>query len=433
MAAGSVLGDATDNGAREEAGKDFEVEVADVSRSGQVRESRSLGRRLSPQQRFWRLASASGTVALVLLILALDASGRLNPQQFLPKVPSPLTLRPQMQGMACLLDGAWSPQGMRIALLGSAHDVACPDFGRAGRAGLVTVYDAGSGKLLATLHPDDALVRALQTFAQRMAPASTPPSAKTIAPAIAYQHVLWSPDGKRLALTFSLAVTSTGLNLYLPDGEPGDLHGVLVLDANGARPQSILQVESADGPFPDGSFADEWDLQAGAILAASASPFPSFGLLMPALAYRWQTSATPVAATPLSSVAPPPVPPFGPVGNPAGGSSFTIWQPGLVTGVVQRGPAGLLTHLPGVYELTGAFAAWSPDGRYLLDAVAPEGLLELPGTPPPTQDQLNAYGIDGVPLLPLRDAGLAQALRAVNPVNPVGTFITWRPDGRVLA
>jgi len=40
----------------------------------------------------------------------LDVSGRLTPQQFLPKPPAPLTLRPQAQGLSCLLDAAWSPQ-----------------------------------------------------------------------------------------------------------------------------------------------------------------------------------------------------------------------------------------------------------------------------------------------------------------------------------
>jgi hypothetical protein len=156
-------------------------------------------------------------------------------------------------------------------------------------------------------------------------------------------------------------------------------------------------------------------------------------VLMPALIYRWQTSATPVAVTPLSSVALPSVPALGPVGNPDGGSSFTVWQPGVVTSVVQPGSDGRFTQLPGVYQLSSAFAAWSPDGRYLLDSVVPQGLVELPGNPPPTPDQLSASGMDGVPLLPLRDAGLAQALRAQNPINPIGMYLAWRPDGRVLA
>jgi hypothetical protein len=383
-----------DDGEREEAGKDFEVEVADVSRPGRIRTEQGL----SPRQRFWRLASAIGVVALVLLVLALDVSGRLNPRQFLPKPPPPLILRPQTQGMTCLLDAAWSLQSTRIALLGSQYDVACPDFGAIRRAGLVTVYDAGSGKLLGTLHPDDAIAPAIQTFAQGVAPTATPPAAD-IAPAIAYQHVLWSPDGKRLALTFSFDLSAIGLTLILPDGEPEDLYGVVLLDANGAHPHIIMQPESAYARFGFlGSFAFEWDLQAGAIVVASAPPYPTntFGVLPPALAYHWQPDGSIATDTPLSMNAPPSVPPLAPVGNPDGGRSFTIWQPGFVSGVAHTDPNGLLTHLPGVYTLSAAFAAWSPDGRYLLDAVEPDGLLELPGTPHPTQDDLNAYGIAGM-------------------------------------
>jgi hypothetical protein len=412
-----------DDGEHEPSGADLEVEIADLSRSGRARERRGLGRGLTPRRRFWRLAGAAAIVGLVTLLLALDLPGRLTPQP-----PAPLTLRPQAEGVTCLLDAAWSPQSTHIALLGDQHARYCPANTSGQKAGLVTVFDATSGKLLGTLHPDDALVRAIQAFARRMVPASRLPVAR-IAPAIAYQHVLWSPDGRRMALTFSLAVASIGLNLSAPDGEPEDLHGVVVLDANGARPQVLMRLESAYESFA----MDEWDLQAGAVSAAAPSPDPTFGVLVPALAYRWQAGATPSAAAPLSAMAPPPVPPLGPVGNPDGGSAFTIWQPGVATGVARMGPDGLSTHLAGVYELTGAFETWSPDGRYLLDAVVPDGLLELPGTPPPTADALNAYGVAGIPLLPLRDAGLARALRAVNPLNPVGTFTAWRSDGRVLA
>lgn len=413
-----------DDGEREESGKDFEVEVADVSRSGQIRTEQGL----SPRQRFWRLASAIGVVALVLLVLVLDVSGRLNPQQFLPKPPPPLILRPRAQGMRCLLDAAWSPRSTRIALLGSQYDVACPDFSPGRHAGLVTVYNAGSGKVLAALHPDDAVVPAIQAFAQRVAPTATTPAATQVAPEIVYQHVLWSADGKRLALTFSVDPNAIGLHLYLPDGDPVDLFGVVLLDANGAHPRVLMHSE---GTYEQVPF--EWDLQAGATLAAPASPYPTFGVLPPAVAYRWQPDGSLATDTLLSTDAPPPVPPLGAVGNPDGGSSFTIWQPGLVTGVAELSPNGLLTNLPGVYTLSAAFVAWSPDGRYLLDVIIPEGLLELPTTPPPTQDQLNAYGVAGVLFLPLRDAGLAQALRALNPINRVGTSLAWRPDGRVLA
>jgi hypothetical protein len=428
----------------EDSGSDFELEVTDLAHSGRLRTSQRQGAGRSPGQRVRRLLITVGIVALVLLVLGLDLAGRLTPQQSLAvrKPALPLTLQPQAQGVNCVVDAAWSPQGTRIALLGDQHAPYCPATSSGHKAGLVTVFDATSGTLLATLHPDDAIVRAIQTFTQRVAPIPTPPSAAQIAAAVAYQHLLWSPDGRQMALTFSLALSSIGLNLVLPDGEPEDLHGMLLLETNGAHPQVVLQ--------PQGVYeasAVLWDVHASAIAATAAAPSlsaapsssPTFGMLRAAVAYRWPLKSetgptpTPVAATVLSSVAPPPVPSLGPVGNPDGGSSFTVWQPAVVIGVVRPGPDGGLTNLPGVYELSAMFMAWSPDGRYLLDTVVPGGVLELPSTPVPTQDQLSAYGIDGVPLLPLRDTGLAQALRAVNPINSLGASITWRPDGRVLA
>jgi hypothetical protein len=419
-----------DNGTREESGEDFEVEVTEVSRSGQVRQSQSLGRGLSPRRRFWRLASAIGVVALVLVVLALDLSGRLNPQQFLPKPPPPLTLRPQTQGMTCLLDAAWSPQSTRIALLGSQYQATCPDFSVARRAGLVTVYEAHSGKLLATLHPDEAVVPAIQTFSQRVAPTGTPPAADTIASAVSYQHVLWSPDGTRLALTFTLDPTYIGLSPLLPDGEPAVLAGVVLLDANGRHPQVVAHLVSAYASSPI-----EWDLTARTLVLAptpgyACGTFGCYGPFPPALAYTWQADGTLAADTPLSFDAPPPAPPLAPVGNQDGGRAFTIWQPGFVSGLSLL---GLLPELPGIYQWSGTLEAWSPDGRYLLDAIEPGLLLVPPGTPLPTQDELTAHFIFSPWLLPVRDAGLLRVLHTASPHNPAGTAIAWRPDGRALA
>ncbi len=150
------------------------------------------------------------------------------------------------------------------------------------------------------------------------------------------------------------------------------------------------------------------------------------------MSYHWQADGTLATDTPLSEIAPPPVPPLAPVGQPDGGSAFTMWQPGFVTGVSHPGPSGP-SHLPGIYVWSTIFAAWSPNARYLLDAIVPATLIELPGMPRPTQDELSA-DLGSVPwFLPMRDAGLLQALRTVNPENPAGTAVSWRPDGRRLA
>jgi hypothetical protein len=418
-----------DDGMPERSESDLDLEVTDISHSGHLRASRSRLQSRSPLQRFRRLLTAIGIMALLLVVVALDLSGRLNPEQFIPEPPAPLTLRPQLEGMTCLIDAAWSLAGTRIALLGDQHALSCPASTVARQSGLVTVFDTTSGRLLATLHPDDAIVGAIETFARHVAPGSIP-SAEQIAAVITYRKVLWSPDDNQLALTFSFEPTSTQMNLHVPSGQPDDLQGVLLLDTNGAHPKVILHVvKELYGLSPL-----EWDIHTGTSVATPpAAAYPAFGVLMPALIYRWQTDATPVSLIPLTSVVPPSAPPPGPVGNPDGGRSFTIWQPGVVTGVGPPGDDGQLNYLPGVYQLNGAFVVWSPDGRYLLDSVIPQALLELPGTPLPTPDQLSASGMDGVPLLPVRDTGLAQALRAQNPINLIGMYVAWRPDGRVLA
>jgi hypothetical protein len=329
--------------------------------------------------------------------------------------------------MNCLVDAAWSPDGSRIALLGDQHAAYCPAITNGHKSGLVTVFDPTSGMLLSTLHPDDPIVRAIAVFARRVR-AALLPAAPQIAAAITYQKILWSPDGRRLALTFSLDPSSIQLSSQLASGEPEILVGVLLLETNGTDPQVLLQAQVGYAPA-----AVEWDLRTGTSSSPPATLYPAFGALLPALGYRWQNGATPVLVTPLSAAVPPPLHTLGPVGNPAGGSSFTIWQPGVVTGVISPGATGRLSPLPGIYELRSTFAVWSPDGRYLIDLVIPDALLELPSAPVPTADQRSASGIEGMPLLPLHDAGLGRVLRAVNPLNPLGTLIAWRPDGRALA
>jgi hypothetical protein len=83
------------------------------------------------------------------------------------------------------------------------------------------------------------------------------------------------------------------------------------------------------------------------------------------MSYHWQADGTLATDTPLSESAPPPVPPLAPVGQPDGGSAFTIWQPGFVAGVSHPGPSGP-SHLPGIYVWSTTVEAWSPNARYLL-------------------------------------------------------------------
>jgi hypothetical protein len=120
----------------------------------------------------------------------------------------------------------------------------------------------------------------------------------------------------------------------------------------------------------------------------------------------------------------------GPVGNPDGGDFFTPWQPGLATLVTATGNGS--TSLPGAYTWNTAFAAWSPDGRYVLDQVAIGGWFALPGRAGATHQTLAALWLEQLPPLQVRDAALVQILQAtISDLNT--TMVAWEPGGRMLA
>src|SRR5262249_22866575 len=126
------------------------------------------------------------------------------------------------------------------------------------------------------------------------------------------------------------------------------------------------------------------------------------------------------------------------IGNPAGGASFSIWQPGVVSPLL---PLALGQVPPtGVFTWWGDIAAWSPDGQYLAQRVALRGLLVSDQTALPPPQTLASYGWAHAPRVPVRDAGL----QPIEPVardssftfaadNTPGVLVAWRPDGRVVA
>jgi hypothetical protein len=376
-------------------------------------------------RRVRRQAVIAGALLAALLVISFGFYGSQIHALLFPPPPPPLQLHPDRAGMQCLQDAAWSPDSTAIALLGQQYDGNCADDSLNRRAGLVTIFDANDGTRRVTIHPDDLIIPTVAAVMQVQA------DNFAISVALLYEHVLWSPDGKHLAVTFWADTGLIGIPRTLPDGEPAILDGVLVMNADGTAPQVLTAFASAYGPTEA-----VWDLAAGSLIATPQSGYGpnGFGMLTPALAYRWQADGTlaPVGA-PLDTITAPPAPPLGPVGVPDGASSFTAWQPGVVIAAVQTSPVAA-THLPGVYVWQGApLAAWSSDGRYLLDGSAPAGLLVPPGSAPPTQDTLNTFGLTGYWRLPLRDAGLAAILRAVDLNDQQGIAVAWRPDGRAVA
>lgn len=337
---------------------EFEIEVSDLTGprhtvAGAAAPATRAPKRwpalVAPQLR--RQAAITGAVLVALLAILFSfygaqAGSRVHALLF-PPPPPPLQLRPQLAGMRCLLDAAWSPESARVALLGEQYDVVCPDSSLAARAGLVLVYDANTAKALATIHADDLIIPSIKAI-------TNPQEADfTVAVALHYQHVLWSSNGKRLAVTFWADTGVIGTPQSLPHGEPANIDGVLLVDTNGAHPRVLTSLASAYGPFETA-----WDLEAGRLLTTPGLSYDpnGFGMLTPALAYRWQADGTLApTGTPLNTTTPPPAPPLGPVGLPDGASGFTIWQPGYVTAAALQQPQAsqAVQYLPGIYFWQG--------------------------------------------------------------------------------
>ncbi len=368
------------------------------------------------------MAGALGVPLLVMLVILLGLDTGLSSlfHSWVPphsgmnssgplKIKSSVQILPQRDGFACTWDAAWSPDSKRIAVIG--YQLTCGGIYGTYAPGQVAVYDVHSGRLVKRLMPDAAIMRALQS--------GSPGVHGT--PAIFYSYILWSPDGKYLTLLFSIGVPN----------EPGpSFEGVLLSGENGGYTRVMLQRCTNASPN-----VVEWDLERGkpaktASVPAIEAPFAD---VPPAFAYRWGGDGTLIPQEALPNLRLPTMPPLGPVGNPVGGTSFTIWQSGMVS-LNTRGRDGSIQKT-GVYTWNTAFPAWSPDGRYLFTFMYVVGRLELPGHPRPSHQTLINLQLDQAPLLAAHDAAFQRLVETMPEglYNTENLLLSWRPDGRVLA
>jgi hypothetical protein len=282
------------------------------------------------------------------------------------------------------------------------------------------------------LHPDSAVFASLG-----LAPQTSPTPGAGTEPGIVlfYTALSWSRDGKQLALSFTVfrqsADPSTALFLY----------GLAVLDVDGSHERVLVDRQTSfQTPYVI------WDLQSGATVAVPAgtvssdAPNSSF---VPAQSYSWGASGTLVPGAPFAATGATPTGSASLVGTPIGDASFGPWQSGTI--VVIRTPISGQEPPNYLYLFTTAFAAWSPDGRYVADGLSVRGLLRPAGLPLPSRSVLSAlpYSLENVAALPIRDAGLSEALAhdLPRPVGQPDAFdvasspvpLAWRPDGKVLA
>ncbi|MDE3230328.1 MAG: hypothetical protein KGO05_10635, partial [Chloroflexota bacterium] len=368
-----------------------------------------------------------GPLAAALLLIALGgaffARGRLAPTPTATPIaqnpgPGYLQIAPREMELNCPIDIAWSPDAKRIALLGYA--AGCPDGpdslsnpGTAGAPGLLLVYNAKTGALESRATLDDLATGGGLTYDTKTA-------------YLAWQTVLWSPDGATLALPFfaqrgTLAPQSPFTAVHGIDEKfrpRPTVAGVLLLDAASLKrdklvtaPYTILSVANA---------GVEWNLITGKIIHPALT-------LPPALGYHWGAGGALLVDAPLGAGQAPTRPPLTPVGDPVTDSAFTIWQPGQVA--LRAAQVNGLPSGPAAALYFTQFAAWSPDGAYLLTPAWYGGRVALLQGPQPDATQLAATGYASAPLLPARDAALA----ALYTAPQLFDAIAWRPDGKALA
>jgi hypothetical protein len=369
-----------------------------------------------------RLLSASTLIALLVIavlasvmqtwpltIAALFSSLSHSPSSAAARPVSSINvakvLLPQQDGIVCLVDAAWSPDSRLIAVAG--YEGTCLDNGFPNGPGSLLIYDARSGKLVWQMATDSSV---LATF-HRLFPRDHR------APVLDYQKVLWSPDGTRLALPFGIVFSKTTLSgiQMIPA-----YSGILLLDADGTHPQVFLQSQNSVSGFA------EWDTLQGRQVRASAGQ--SLFLASPlATAFRWGNAG---ALLPLNQ----PQRSLAPIGNPAGGQSFSIWQPGNAE--IEPPYSGPASQQSAMYFFNTFFSAWSPDGRYvaIISIAAPITIVRYQRA---RRSTMMFSAPNPPPRLTSRVGDLAfqRALETITgPLVPSNlVMLSWRFDGRALA
>ncbi|HEY1390134.1 MAG TPA: hypothetical protein VGF38_16475 [Ktedonobacterales bacterium] len=288
----------------------------------------------------------------------------------------------------CPSAAVWSPDNKHIAVL--AQLGACTiDVAGVIEPTVVALFDT-QGKLERLFYPDSVALGKSAPTSPLPTPAAAAPLT-TVATNAQYFAMSWSPDGGRLALVYQITFQ------HDQDSYGKVESGVILLPTDGGAGEKLAG-------FNQSQF-DLWDLQAHKQIHVdnTAQVF--------ALAYEWtaEGALTPVDDAPTS----------GPIGDPARGQRFTIWQPGSVN--LDRTKQSL--------DFGASYMVWSPDGRYLVPYFGSGGELAqgASGLAP-----LN----DGSYQLPYRDkALLVAASQLKSPSNPNASMmpVSWRGDGRLLA
>lgn len=332
------------------------------------------------------------------------------------------TPRPQSQdGLACLQDASWSPDGRLVAVLGTRDDCSLGDRDMP-EPGMVNLYRADEGRLTRQLALDALVAPALSRVPAALATPSPPPPGIGVGavpvPIVDYQFVVWSPDGRHLAIPFAVHRELPGSR-----GVQDPLaFGLLLLNLPIGDGHVFLAPHAAVDTYGQGT----WDLTTGQFITGDGAGGSSW---VQALGYQWDSHGHLLPMTSLiQGQRPQPLleDPPRPVGQPIGTESFSVWQSGFLVRA-DRGTTGI----PPTFMFENYFPAWSPDGRYLT-TVSAYGMLVPESQPLPTAKDLRPETGGTQPsyyILPVRDTGIAQALHTV----AWSRSVAWSPNGQMLA
>lgn len=317
-------------------------------------------------------------VAIAVLLVMAVAGGLVAHSVISPASKSTqptltsLIISPAESNFSCPRDIAWSPKSTSLALLGYQGYCAqsVPTI-YSYHPGIIILDDITSGKQTSTLHPDDSIAAALglkpPTVATPMSGVA-PADRNTSRQVIDYGHLLWSPDGKQLAVTFTVSVAtaeagSTNFVTSVTDG-------VLLMSPSGGETR-ILSHRRASGEV----YSGHWNLSTSTYIplpVASPSPDDSNGnwyanvaLIPPSLRYQWNNAGELLPVAPLNTTSAPVSQQAAPVGLADGGKEFTVWQPGVAQIITHNHAEPPRPLKAPVETWQTSFASWSADGSYV--------------------------------------------------------------------
>lgn len=363
----------------------------------------------SPACPFARIGTALLSVALMLAVVGvLFIASRAGGSQPGAGAPASVLGAPMYistskpTALMCPSGASFSPDGAHIAVLGRLDRCALASAASPTSA-VAVVYDSVSGVMTQFVRLDPLLG------------IGTTASGRQAIRAVSYYSLGWSPDNIHVAIVYTAFSSPRAVS---PDTVVDA--GLLLLDSRDGSAR-VLHGDSGYFSAPDGFGGGFpiWNVKTGEELPAFQ---PDAGL-----AYAWGNKSQPYPI--LKVRGPVRELPVGagaryPVGNPDGGSTFTMWQPGLVAGPGSAGGAGMFA---------AAFPTWSADGSYVTLLAAGARLPVPRNLPAADSDPATgpAYSTPQPVSAPARDAALDAVQREVG-VNG-WAFVAWNPNGTLLA